>query len=153
VGWTGDEPLTFLVYLAQSQLSKSRYQKDIESLQLSHTASGSSFISLDDLCQGLECLDKLRGLPYGGGGAAHSSKVTPTGKLSPPVPTSSKKSTSVGFVAQVQDADPDTTPLEMRKDTWASAINLLEEKVNFFVVCSSVFSVAPMTTLCLIAPL
>jgi hypothetical protein len=34
---------SFIVYLAQSQVSKSHYQKDIEALQLFHTASGTSF--------------------------------------------------------------------------------------------------------------
>ncbi len=48
---------------------------------MSHTASGTSFKSLDDLCQGLERLDKLRGLPYGG--AAPSSKITVPGKPNP----------------------------------------------------------------------
>jgi hypothetical protein len=43
LSWVGQEMSpSFLVYLAQSQLSKSRYQKDIESLQMSHTASGTS---------------------------------------------------------------------------------------------------------------
>ena len=38
LSWVGQEMSpSFLVYLAQSQLSKSRYQKDIESLQMSHT--------------------------------------------------------------------------------------------------------------------
>jgi len=65
--WVGQEMSpSVLVYLAQSQLCKSRYQKDIESLQMSHTASGTSFKSLNDLCNGLEWLDKLRRLPYGG---------------------------------------------------------------------------------------
>jgi hypothetical protein len=44
LSWVGQEMSpSFLVYLAQSQLSKSLYQKDIESLQMSHTASGTSF--------------------------------------------------------------------------------------------------------------
>jgi hypothetical protein len=54
------------VFLAQSQLAKSRYKADITALQLSHTASGTLFTSLEDLCLGLERLDKMRGLPYGG---------------------------------------------------------------------------------------
>jgi hypothetical protein len=67
LSWVGQEMSTsFIVYLAKSQLSKSCYHKDIKSLQLSHMASGSSFKSLDDLCQGLEHIDKLHGLPYGG---------------------------------------------------------------------------------------
>jgi hypothetical protein len=88
---------SFLVYLAQSQLSKSRYKTDIESLQMSHTASGTSFKSLDDLCQGLEHLDKLRGLPYGG--AAPSSKIPVPGKPNPSGQQPPKRSTPVGFVS------------------------------------------------------
>jgi hypothetical protein len=81
LSWVGQEMSpSFLVYLAQSQLSKSRYQKDIESLQMSHTASGTSFKSLDDLCTGLERLDKLRGLPYGG--AALSTRTPSPSKPS-----------------------------------------------------------------------
>jgi hypothetical protein len=57
---------SFLVHLAQTQLRKSRYKDDIEALQMSHTASGTSFMSLADLCDGLERLDKLKGLLYGG---------------------------------------------------------------------------------------
>ncbi len=60
LSWVGQEMSpSFLVFLAQSQLGKSRYSKDIEALQLSHTASGTSFTTLDDLCQGLERLDKI----------------------------------------------------------------------------------------------
>jgi len=95
---------------------------------LSHTASGSSFKSLYDLCQGLERLDKLHGFPYGE--AAPSSKTTSSGKSSPVIPSSLKGATSVGFVAQVQDTDPDATPLEMHKDAWVGAVNLLEEKAK-----------------------
>lgn len=65
---------SFIVFLAQSQLGKSRYKADKTALQLSHMASGTSFTSLDDLCHGLECLDKMHGLPYGG--AAITPKTT-----------------------------------------------------------------------------
>ncbi len=91
---------SFIVFLAQSQLSKSRYQKDIEALQLSHTASGTSFKSLDDLCQGLERLDKLRGLPYGGAAPVSVSSNKP-----PPI--TPKKHTNLGFIAAVQDTEND----------------------------------------------
>jgi hypothetical protein len=79
---------SFLVYLAQTQFSKSHYKQDIESLQLSHMASGTSFQSLDDLCWGLEHLNRPRGLSYGGG-AAPMAKGTPpikTTTLAPPPP-------------------------------------------------------------------
>jgi hypothetical protein len=79
LSWVGQEmSSSFLVFLAQSQLAKSHYKKDIEALQLSHTASGTSFTSLDDLCQGLECLDELRGLSYGGKAI---SSPPPTGNI------------------------------------------------------------------------
>lgn len=74
--WVGQEmSQSFLVHLAQSQLEKSRYRRDIDALQKSHTASETSFSSLDDICNGLERLDKLKGLPYGG--AAPASKTPP----------------------------------------------------------------------------
>jgi hypothetical protein len=52
-----------LVYLAQLQLKKSHYKTDIEALQVSNTPAEASFHSLTELCLGLECLDRLRGLP------------------------------------------------------------------------------------------
>jgi len=61
-------------------------------------ASGSSFKSLDDLCQGLKRLDKLHGLLYGR--TAISSK-TPA-KTPPPVP---EKQAPVSFVTAAQDKD------------------------------------------------
>jgi hypothetical protein len=115
LSWVGQEmSLSFLVYLAQSQLSKSRYKTDIELLQMSHTASGTSFKSLDDLCQGLERLDKLRGLPYGG--AAPSSKITVPGKPNPNGQQPPKRPTPVGFVSHVQGEDGESSSLEMHKD-------------------------------------
>jgi hypothetical protein len=76
LSWVGQEMSpSFLIHLAQTQLGKSRYKHDIEALQMSHSASGTSFTSLADLCQGLERLDKLKGLPYGG--AAPVQKPTP----------------------------------------------------------------------------
>jgi hypothetical protein len=77
LSWVGqDMSPSFLVHLAQTQLGKSRYKNDIEVLQMSHTASGTSFKSLADLCDGLERLDKLKGLPYGG--AAPIQKPMPS---------------------------------------------------------------------------
>jgi hypothetical protein len=98
---------------------------------MSHTASGTSFKSLDDLCNGLERLDKLRGLPYGG--AAPTAKISPQGK-SPQNQNGNnpqKKTTPVGFVSHVQgDGGVDSSSIEMHKDAWVGAINLSEEKVK-----------------------
>ncbi len=69
---------------------KSRYCQDIDALQKSHTASGTSFSSLGDICNGLERLDKLKGLPYGG--AAPASKTPPK-----PLP---KKSITLALLQQ-----------------------------------------------------
>lgn len=115
---------SFLIFLAQSQLAKSRYKKDIEALQLSHTASGTSFIFLDDLCHGLERLDELRSLPYGG----KAISLPPTSGLqnkhaTKHIPT--KNSFNVGIVAAVQDTD-DVQVFEMHKESWVGAINLDE---------------------------
>jgi hypothetical protein len=114
---------SFLVFLAQSQLGKSRYAKDIAALQMSHMASGTSFTSLDDLCLGLEHLDKLRGLPYGGAASIPKIPTKP-----PPKKTNG---TSLGIVTAVQEADsslPDG--LELHKDAWVGAINLPEDRVK-----------------------
>jgi hypothetical protein len=123
LSWGGQEMSpSILVHLAQTQLGKSRYKTDIEALQMSHTASGTSFTSLTDLCDGLECLDKLQGLPYGG--AAPLQKTTP-----PKVPL--KKPSTVGFVAAVQDTpDPPSKNLEIHKESWVGAINLSEDHVK-----------------------
>jgi hypothetical protein len=120
-----DMSSSFLVHLAQTQLSKSRYKHDIEALQISHTASGTSFTSLADLCDGLERLDKLKGLPYGG--AAPIQKPTPS---KTPIP--SKKPHTVGFVTAAADTSsltPDTE-FEFHNESWVGAINLLETYVK-----------------------
>jgi hypothetical protein len=45
LSWVGQEMSpSFLIHLAQMQLSKSRHAKDIESLQLSLTAFGSTLL-------------------------------------------------------------------------------------------------------------
>jgi hypothetical protein len=67
-------------------------------------------------------------------GAAPSLKITPNGKTSPVIPPSSKKTTSAGFVAHVQDVDSDTPPLDMHRDVGVAAINLSEDKVK--LLCS-----------------
>jgi hypothetical protein len=126
LSWVGQEMSpSFLVFLAQSQLGKSRYKKDIEALQHSYTASGTSFLSLDDLCAGLERLDKLRGLPYGGAAPLIPPSIKPT----PSGPTIPKPKANVGFVAATtptaKDANVDSSDnLEMHKDAWVGAINL-----------------------------
>jgi hypothetical protein len=44
LSWVGQGmPESYLIHLAQSQLKKSRYGKDIEAIQISNTASGTSF--------------------------------------------------------------------------------------------------------------
>jgi hypothetical protein len=49
LSWVGQEMSpSFLIHLAQMKLSKSFYAKDIKYLQLSHTASGTSFVTLGD---------------------------------------------------------------------------------------------------------
>jgi hypothetical protein len=116
---------SFLVHLAQTQLGKSRYKNDIEALQMSHTAAGTSFTSLADLCDGLERLDKLKGLPYGG--AAPIQKPT-----SSKTPIPSKKPNTVGFVAAATDTSLPTpdTEFEFHKESWVGTINLLETYVK-----------------------
>jgi len=143
LSWVSQEmsPL-FLVYLAQSQLGKSRYKADIEALQMSHTASGTSFTSLDDLCNGLKRLDKLRGLPYGGAAPVSTPKTGPSNL------TSQKRNINAAFVAAVTPGEAQvgnltSSELEMHKDAWVGAINLPEEKAKLLrqmlkcIVCRS----------------
>ncbi len=125
LSWVGQEMSpSFILHLAQTQLSKSRYAKDIESLQLSHTASGTTFASLDDLIDGLECLDKLRGLPYGGVAIAKPAPAKP----SPSIP---KKPLPAGIVAAVHDKESsDISSFDMHPEAWIGAINLSEDFVK-----------------------
>jgi hypothetical protein len=119
LSWVGQEMSpSFLVHLAQTHLRQSRKKQDIEALQKSHTASGTAFLSLDDLCNGLERLDKLKGLPYGG--SAPIQKPTPK-----PPP---KKPTNLGFVAAVSGLNQDGShTFEMHKESWVGAVNLQED--------------------------
>jgi hypothetical protein len=88
---------------------------------MSHTALGTSFTSLNDLCDGLGHLDKLCGLPYGG--AASISKLPPK-----PPP---KKTNTLGLVASVQDSNGlPQYDFEMHQDAWVGAINLPEDHVK-----------------------
>jgi hypothetical protein len=92
--WVGQDMKEFhIVYLAQTQIKKSRYKKDIEALQISNIAFGVTFGSLHELCTGLERLDCLCGLPY-------ASAATP--KSQPKVIQKNQK--SLVFVAAVQDS-------------------------------------------------
>ena len=70
-----------MVTLDSSQLAKSRYKKQIEPLNVSNAASGTSFSSIEELKQGLFRLDIIRGLPYGG--AATKSSPTTVATPSP----------------------------------------------------------------------
>jgi len=100
-------PESYLIHLAQSQLKTSRYGKDIEALQISNTASGALFCSLQDFFLGLECLDRIRGLPYGG---AAISKL--------PQKHFKKPSSSLGMVASVQDVEENKETLEFYPESW-----------------------------------
>jgi hypothetical protein len=122
LSWVGQGmPESYLFHLAQSQLKKSRYGKDIDALQISNTASGVSFRSLHDFFLGLERLDRLCGLPYGG---AAVTKSTPKLFKKPPV-------SNVGMVSSVQDSDGVTSvPLELHSKAWIGAINLNEDHVK-----------------------
>jgi hypothetical protein len=74
LSWVGQGiPESYLIHRAQTQLKTSRYGKDIEALQISNTASGTSFNSLHEFFMGLECLDCIRGLPYGGAAISKAS--------------------------------------------------------------------------------
>jgi hypothetical protein len=124
LSWVGQNMSpSFLVHLAQTQLGKSRYKNDIEALQMSHTTSGTSFKTLADLCDGLERLDKLKGLLYGG--------AAPIQKPTPSKTPQNKKQNTVGFVAAVEDTITDPTKdFEFHKEPWVGTINLPEHFVK-----------------------
>jgi len=110
---------SYPLHLAQHQLKSSRYGKDIEALQISNTASGTSFSSLQDFFLGLERLDRLRGLPYGGAA------------VSKPVPKIPKKPTPLGLAASVQDDNNlSANSLMFHAESWVGAINLDEDHVK-----------------------
>jgi hypothetical protein len=139
LSWVGQGmPESYLIHLSQSQLKKSRYGKDIDALQISNTASGLSFRSLHDFFLGLECLDCLRGLPYGG---AAVTKSTPKLIKKPP-------DFNVGMVSSVQDSDGVTSaPLELHSDAWIGAIIRMKIMSRYFVHCLNVLNAVPITIL------
>jgi hypothetical protein len=59
------------------------------------------------LISGLECLDELRGLPFGGAAVVKQ----------PPKPCS-KKVIKVGMVVAVEDGDSPNTALEIHSESW-----------------------------------
>ena len=78
-GWAGQNVAQeYLVHLALSQLGKSRYKKQIEALNISNAASGSSFSSIEEFKQGLFRLDITHGLLYGG-----AATKSPTAVITP----------------------------------------------------------------------
>jgi len=121
LSWVGQVmPEPYLIHLAQNQLKKSRFAKDIEALQISNTASGTSFHSLHDFFTGLKRLDRLRGLPYGGAAIAKT----------PPKPYK-KPSTTIGVVASIQEVTASSeTLLVLHSEPWIGAINVDEAHVK-----------------------
>jgi len=121
LSWVGQGmPEPCLIHLAQVQLKKSRYAKDIEALQISNTASGTSFHSLHDFFMGLEHLDRLYELPYGGAAI-----------IKTPQQPFKKPSTTIGMVASVQDGTAGSeTSLVLHSEPWIGAINLDEAHVK-----------------------
>jgi len=108
LSWVGQGmPESYLIHLAQVQLKTSRYSKDIEALQILNTASGTSFRSLQDLFLGLECLERIRGLPYGG---AAISKF--------PQKSYKKPSSTLGMVALVQEVNEHKKELEFHSESF-----------------------------------
>ena len=89
-------------------IKKSRYKADIDTLQISNTANGTSFCSLFKLCNGLERLDRLQGLPY----------------------ASQQPTKTLVIVASVTDASgtSSSSEYEMHQESWIGAINLTEEQ-------------------------
>jgi hypothetical protein len=98
LSWCGTGmPEDLLVDIAMHRLENSRYKRDVEQLLISHTATGSSYNTLDALYDALLRLDRYRGLAYGSKKAAgfdNKDKHFPGRKF---------KGTNQGFVSAVTD--------------------------------------------------
>jgi hypothetical protein len=117
------------VYLTQLQLKKSHYKADIEALHILNNAAGTSFCSLSELCTGLEWLDCLRGLPYGGAAPKKIQEEKPSDNKSSDH-LHPKTTKTLGLVTSITDAHGSSSSSEytMHQDAWISAINLTEEQ-------------------------
>jgi hypothetical protein len=120
LSWVGQSfPVTYLIQLAVSQLSKSRFAKQLESLQFFHTAAKTSFTSLYDIKEGLTRLDPARGLS-----TVAVVTPSPSGKKQW---TKHKGGVQEGLVSSVTDAADD---IVMHSLAWIGAIDLSDQQVQ-----------------------
>jgi len=120
LSWVGQSfPVTYLIQLAVSQLSKSRFAKQLESLQFFHTAAKTSFTSLNDIKEGLTRLDPARGLS-----TAVAVTPSPAGKKHW---TKNKGGVQEGLVSAVTDGADD---IVMHSLAWIGAIDLSDQQVQ-----------------------
>jgi hypothetical protein len=125
LAWCGTGmPEDLLVDIAMHHLESSRYKRDVDQVQISHTATGSSYNTLDALYDALTHLERYRGISYG---SKHSeTKPDPRrfgGKF---------KGGSQGLVSAVSETDKDGggSQFIFHKDSWIGAIDLEEKHVK-----------------------
>ncbi len=127
LSWCGTGmPEDLLVDIAMHRLESSRYKRDVDQLLISHTATGSSYNTLDALYDALIRLDRYRGLAYG-------SKKTPGSENKDKRFTGGKfKGTNQGLVSAVTDHDAEdgSSTFTFHKDAWIGAIELEEKHVK-----------------------
>ncbi len=118
MGWSGDTGILFDTP-SSNATQNITLREGYRALQISNTASGTSFNSLHKFFMGLERLDCICGLPYGGAAISKAS--------SKPL---KKPSSHMGMVASVQEG----TELPQQKmefaESWIGAINLDEDHVK-----------------------
>jgi hypothetical protein len=105
-------------------LESSRYKRDVDQLQISHTATGSGYNTLDALYDALIRLDRYRGLSFGSKRPPSSDKDKHfSGKF---------KGGSQGLVSAVSEQEPeeDSSKFTFHKESWIGAIELEEKHVK-----------------------
>ena len=125
LAWCGTGmPEDLLVDIAMHRLESSHYKRDVDQVQISHTATGSSYHTLDALYDALTRLDRYRGISYG-------SKRSET-KPDPKRFGGKFKGGSQGLVSAVSDPDRDDGGFQFtfHKDSWIGAIDLEEKHVK-----------------------
>jgi hypothetical protein len=125
LSWCGTGmPEDLLVDIAMYHLESSRYKRDVDQLQISHTATGSGYNTLDALYDALIRLDRYRGLSFGSKRPPSSDKDKHfSGKF---------KGGSQGLVSAVSEQEPeeDSSKFTFHKESWIGAIELEEKHVK-----------------------
>jgi hypothetical protein len=129
LSWCGTGmPDDLLVDIVMHHLENSRYKCAVEQLLILHTATGSSYNTLDALYGATLHLDRYRGHAYGSKhNSSSDNKCFSGGNL---------KGTSQGLVSAVSDQDTEdgngtsTSNFTFHKDPWIGAVELEEKYVK-----------------------